>query len=566
MMTRSDISAVDEFLAFSLPSDTAGQLARRDAIAKAMDSRQSTTALVGYRATGLVLIVGPEPYALSVAEELVGKVTLAILATEGNNPSAGLEKTVFTREIDGQIILVVTADLMNVGGHLGAFEVTVDVNGEGQNLAGLMNLTSQTFDVVLDLGREPAITLELPPPGYFAVSADRENMPKVLEEIAGLNGEFEKPQYVHYNPDICAHGERGITGCTRCIDTCPAGAVISIGERVEVDVHRCHGMGSCSAVCPTGALTYAYPSLSDTMNGLRRALAAWRISGMPAPCILLYDSEAGAEYLRTVCADFPDGVLPWRVEEVGSTGIEVWLSALAYGAAGIRILTHERTPGSVLTALAQQIELVRCLLEGLDHDGQSIAELPAVEFSSSDWPWGVDERVASDVATFGGVDNKRDALRLVFDHLMPESPPLETIALPAASPFGQIHVDTALCTLCMGCVSVCPAGALADGSDTPKLDFIEWNCVQCGLCERACPENAITLEARLLVDSETRLMKRNLNEEELFGCITCGKPFATKSMIDKMAETLASHRMFQGDALDRLKMCEDCRVKSMLEA
>ena len=565
-MTNSDISAVDEFLAFSLPSDSAAQLARRDAIAKAMDSRQSTTALVGYRATGLVLIVGPEPYALSVAEELVGKVTLAILATEGNNLSAGSEKPVFTREIGGQIILVAAADLMDIGGYLGAFEVTVDVNGESQNLAGLMNLTSQTFDVILDLGRKPAITLELPPPGYFAVSANRENMPKVLEEIAGLNGEFEKPQYVHYDPDICAHGERGITGCTRCIDTCPAGAVISIGERVEVDVHRCHGMGSCSAVCPTGALTYAYPSLGDTMNRLRQVLTAWRISGMPAPCILLYDSDSGAEYLRTVCADFPDGVLPWRVEEIGSTGVEVWLSALAYGAVGIRILTHERTPGAVLTTLAQQIELIRCLLEGLDYDGQSIAELPAVEFSSADWPQYVDESVVADVATFGGVDNKRDALRLVFDHLTPESSPIEAIALPAASPFGQIHVDTALCTLCMGCVSVCPAGALADGSDTPKLDFIEWNCVQCGLCERACPENAIALEARLLVDSDSRLMKRTLNEEEPFGCIVCGKPFATKSMIDKMAETLASHRMFQGDALDRLKMCEDCRVKSMFEA
>ena len=565
-MTNSDISAVDEFLAFSLPSDSVAQLARRDAIAKAMDSRQSTTALVGYRATGLVLIVGPEPYALSVAEELVGKVTLAILATEGNNLSAGSEKPVFTREIGGQIILVAAADLMGIGGYLGAFEVTVDVNGESQNLAGLMNLTSQTFDVVLDLGRKPAITLELPPPGYFAVSTNRENMPKVLEEIAGLNGEFEKPQYVHYDPDICAHGERGITGCTRCIDTCPAGAVISIGERVEVDVHRCHGMGSCSAVCPTGALTYAYPSLGDTMNGLRQALTAWRISGMPAPCILLYDSDSGAEYLRTVCADFPDGVLPWRVEEIGSTGIEVWLSALAYGAVGIRILTHERTPGAVLTTLAQQIELIRCLLEGFDYDGQSVAELPAVEFSSADWPQYVDESVVADVATFGGVDNKRDALRLVFDHLTPESSLIEAIALLAASPFGQIHVDTALCTLCMGCVSVCPAGALADGSDTPKLDFIEWNCVQCGLCERACPENAIALEARLLVDSDSRLMKRTLNEEEPFGCIVCGKPFATKSMIDKMAETLASHRMFQGDALDRLKMCEDCRVKSMFEA
>ena len=565
-MTNSDISAVDEFLAFSLPSHSAAQLARRDAIAKAMDSRQSTTAVVSYRATGLVLIVGPEPYALSVAEELVGKVTLAILATEGNNLSAGSEKPVFTREIDGQIILVAAADLMDVGGYLGAFEVIVDVNGERQNLAGLMNLTSQTFDVILDLGRNPAITLELPPPGYFAVSANRENMPKVLEEIAGLNGEFEKPQYVHYDPDICAHGERGITGCTRCIDTCPAGAVISIGERVEVDVHRCHGMGSCSAVCPTGALTYAYPSLGDTMNGLRQALTAWRISGMPAPCILLYDSDSGAEYLRTVCADFPDGVLPWRVEEIGSTGIEVWLSALAYGAVGIRILTHERTPEVVLTTLAQQIELIRCLLEGLDYDGQSVAELPAVEFSSAVWPQYVDESVVADVATFGGVDNKRDALRLVFDHLTPESSPIEAIALPAASPFGQIRVDTALCTLCMGCVSVCPAGALADGSDTPKLDFIEWNCVQCGLCERACRETAIALEARLLVDSDSRLMKRTLNEEEPFGCIVCGKPFATKSMIDKMAETLASHRMFQGDALDRLKMCEDCRVKSMFDA
>ena len=177
-MTNSDISAVDEFLAFSLPSDSAAQLARRDAIAKAMDSRQSTTAVVSYRATGLVLIVGPEPYAVSVAEELVGKVTLAILATEGNNLSAGSEKPVFTREIGGQIILVAAADLMDIGGYLGAFEVTVDVNGERQNLAGLMNLTSQTFDVILDLGRKPATTLELPPPGYFAVSANRGNMPR----------------------------------------------------------------------------------------------------------------------------------------------------------------------------------------------------------------------------------------------------------------------------------------------------------------------------------------------------------------------------------------------------
>ncbi|GIT47799.1 MAG: hypothetical protein Ct9H300mP13_5950 [Gammaproteobacteria bacterium] len=92
-----------------------------------------------------------------------------------------------------------------------------------------------------------------------------------------------------------------------------------------------------------------------------------------------------------MCADFPDGVLPWRVEEIGSTGVEVWLSALAYGAVGIRIFTHERTPGGAKT-LAQQIELIRCLLEGLDYDGQSVAEFPAVEFSSAHWPRDVIKR------------------------------------------------------------------------------------------------------------------------------------------------------------------------------
>ncbi|GIT26515.1 MAG: hypothetical protein CM1200mP41_25590 [Gammaproteobacteria bacterium] len=104
----------------------------------------------------------------------------------------------------------------------------------------------------------------------------------------------------------------------------------------------------------------------------------------------------------------------------------------------------------------------------------------------------------------------------------------------------------------MGCVSVCPAGALADGSDTPKLDFIKWNCVQWA-CASVPARKCHSLEARLLVDSDSRLMKRTLNEEEPFGVLSGGKPFATKSMIDKMAETLASHRMFQGDALDRSK-------------
>ena len=105
--------------------------------------------------------------------------------------------------------------------------------------------------------------------------------------------------------------------------------------------------------------------------------------------------------------------------------------------------------------------------------------------------------------------------------------------------------------------------ALTDGVDLPQLNFLEWNCVQCGLCESACPEDAISLAARYLFDPAARRNSRVLYEEQPFCCIVCNKPFASRGVIDKMLEKLGDHHMFQGEALNRLKMCEDCRVKDM---
>ena len=62
-----------------------------------------------------------------------------------------------------------------------------------------------------------------------------------------------------------------------------------------------------------------------------------------------------------------------------------------------------------------------------------------------------------------------------------------------------VRVDAAKCTLCLSCVGACPEGALIDNPERPQLRFIERNCVQCGLCETTCPEDAITLAPRLLL-------------------------------------------------------------------
>ncbi len=52
-----------------------------------------------------------------------------------------------------------------------------------------------------------------------------------------------------------------------------------------------------------------------------------------------------------------------------------------------------------------------------------------------------------------------------------------------------------------------------------------------------------------------------LHEEPAFCCVGCGKPFATRRVIDTLLDRLSGHAMFQTErARRRLELCEDCRV------
>ena len=56
-----------------------------------------------------------------------------------------------------------------------------------------------------------------------------------------------------------------------------------------------------------------------------------------------------------------------------------------------------------------------------------------------------------------------------------------------------------------------------------------------------------------------------LHEAEPFNCVSCGKPFGTRRMVESMTGKLGAHSMFaSGGALKRLQMCGDCRVIDMV--
>jgi ferredoxin len=381
-------------------------------------------------------------------------------------------------------------------------------------------------------------------------------------------GEFDKPTYFHYDPDICAHVSSRITGCTRCLDACPTNAIRSLAEQIEVDPFLCQGGGACATACPTGAITYQFPQVSDLLENLRRALRRYHDEGGQRPWLLILDDAEGRELAVPAAGSVPENVIPLVVEEVGSVGMDTWLPALCYGAHGISIACPPRLSAQVRNELHHQAAIANALLRGL---GLAVDRIRMLEMAADrDWWSGLGAGAGEQVvppAGFAGVQEKRTTMKLALDHLYENAPKTpRSVELPHGSPFGEIRVSAEKCTLCMACVSVCPASALYDGEDLPKLQFIESNCVQCGICERACPEDAITLHPLYSFDSDKRMRKRTLNEEKPFLCVRCGKPFATEKMMERIRGKLAGHWMYQDpEQKKRLEMCEDCRVHDMFE-
>ena len=208
--------------------------------------------------------------------------------------------------------------------------------------------------------------------------------------------------------------------------------------------------------------------------------------------------------------------------------------------------------------MSNQVNTCHALLAGLQLDEQALRYVNTTDLTA-------ECRACQGFpapATFAASSDKRQLATMALDYLWQQgSARPEAFDLPAGAPYGRIQVDSEKCTLCMGCTSVCPAKALSAGNETPRLDFFESNCVQCGLCASACPEHAITLDARYLADPEIRRRPQLLNEEPPFCCVECGKPFATRRVIDNLLDKLEGHAMFSSDrAKRRLQMCEDCRV------
>ncbi len=437
---------------------------------------------------------------------------------------------------------------------------------------------SESFDLVLDLRSSPAFSQHAKPQGYFHVGSGP-NGPdaRTLIDLRALVGEFEKPKFFVYKQKLCAHSRNEKTGCSACIDVCSASAISSERDRqqIKVNPNLCVGCGACTTACPSGALTFAYPRAAEQGTRLKTLLSTYAKAGGKDAALLLHSQQQGAQLIsdlgRATRLDpdrsgLPARVLPLALWHTASMGIELWLSAIAYGASQVWVLMTDEEAPQYREALLSQMAVAQALLNALGYTGEHLRIITARDARDlTDFDQALQAAPARGVAqpaSFAVQADKRATLELVLDHLIaqaPTAPTASAIDLPAASPLGGLAIDKDACTLCLSCVNACPAGALQDNPQAPQLRFIEKNCVQCGLCVKTCPEKALSLAPRLLLSPQRR-EAAVLNEMQPYACIRCGKPFGTLKAIEAMLGRLAGHAMFQGEALERLKMCGDCRV------
>ncbi|AXI57127.1 (4Fe-4S)-binding protein [Sulfitobacter sp. JL08] len=500
---------------------------------------------------GICLIIGPGAVALEAARKLKDILSLTVLLTDETAPE---RETGFD---------IVRGRIEMARGALGGFDLTFDALQEiepGGRGAAVFSPpksgASSQCDVIIDLSGNPPL---FPAPekreGYLR--ADPSYSPAVADVIlqaSQMVGTFEKPLYVRLEPSLCAHSRAEKPACSNCLNACPTGAITSAGEHVAIDPMICAGCGACSALCPSGAISYDAPTVDTVFRRVQVLASTYRKEAGSVPRLLVHDDGHGDQMISLSARHgrgLPADVIPLEVTALAGFGHAEMLAALGSGFSSVSVLL---SPRSDRETLARETELANAIA------GTKVSLLDVSDpdaLSDSLFDAGPADIAHDPILPMG---TRRQVARTAAKALAPDA---TIVPLPETAPYGAVLVDTDACTLCLSCVSLCPSGALAENPDKPQLRFQEDACLQCGLCSNICPEQAITLEPRFNL-TDAAFTQVILNEEEPFACIECGSLFGVKSTVERITEKLAGkHAMFSNPKAARMiQMCDNCRIQA----
>ena len=420
----------------------------------------------------------------------------------------------------------------------------------------------------------------------------------VAAAVESQLGGITKPQHLDIEMDLCASGDSGVEGCTRCTEACPHEAVTRPAvDEVEFDETACMDCGACTSACPTGAVQLREPNnerLAREVESVLDVDREGRISSffggedaIESPVLAFVCSERAENALTAYGRQAGRGddaaydpILPVRVNCTDTVGEAQVLHALAAGADGVAIVgcgdaclhsgpdpkqelvdrmnvatgdlglgtrtTFFAPEGDDPAGFAAELDafvsgLDPTPLETGDHEatGTGRPDSPRQPFSTHDWALESLREILNET------DPDRDVIR-----------GLDT--------FGRMEVSDD-CNLTPTCTTLCPTDAIRR-TDEGELQFSHADCVNCELCESGCPEGAITMEPGLdrsrLPENRDGADWEPVYEGEILECVRCGTPFTSVGSMEKVRDEVGD--LVEGVAGDTehsiFEYCDECRA------
>ncbi|GMQ88920.1 MAG: 4Fe-4S binding protein [Gammaproteobacteria bacterium] len=323
---------------------------------------------------------------------------------------------------------------------------------------------------------------------------------------------------------------RAVT-CTRCADACPARALKLTADAVHLEAELCTNCGACLPVCPSGAMqltefdprqfletltggdeVHIYCSRSDDVD-----------DGNMVPCLQVLDARllaaaaaGGAETVvlhgTSQCSSCDRRDARAAVEQL-HTDLEAWFID-----APVHLKQAKHAPAEAGEQLGEdQVNLERrnFLRFAGAYAANSASKwlvdaAPEPQAENSQWPLFPSDGSTGRPAAYQELLAEQAGALRWRDHQLP----------------WRSRTFSDACNTCLTCTQRCPTGALV--AEETESSIVIWFglhlCTDCGLCERLCPESAISAVS-VMHPEELRAPPLRVMHRSLRQCIVCSRSF-----------------------------------------
>ncbi|EGK8126475.1 4Fe-4S dicluster domain-containing protein [Campylobacter upsaliensis] len=372
---------------------------------------------------------------------------------------------------------------------------------------------------------------------------------ELLSFLQSKSPNYHFKTFITYNSSVCQYHKRRSEHCAKCAELCPTTAILKDDEEriLEFSQIDCLGCGGCVSVCPSGSLDYA-PMNRDSFFKMLDFVRGSKICIIPKKMPLEHLSLSLSE-----------GVLPFMIEGEKWLSNLHFLSLLQASGANLVFYTDFVSRGS-----AEAIELLNAVFERKFGKKAVLVAKDEKELESALKELEFIEGLNFSFHNYTQTNRENFAVRL--RHLINDEN-LGVVESGEWLRYGDLRLNVDTCTLCLACVGACNVGALIADSKENALKFNPSLCTTCGYCEVSCAEkDTLKLERSGLRLEKSYFDFRTLTKDELFACVECGKEFATKKAVEKIASLMRDKFANDEAKLKSLYCCADCKAKVMLGA